>query len=842
MNFINIRNYKTFEESPRTFSNGPHNYIKPVEFEIENPVVRPKTIKTREKSGLTSDTCSVSACAGSEREKSPAVGLEPHGITSTAVASTTTAGMPLQAAFHRRWTTLSKASYSTEIDESIMNFTSRYRRKVDHEACVKFEEGDPYKQEFFSPGYPDRYPKDIDCYKVLEADPGMVLRVEFRDSFELEEHEKCENDYLDVHDGKYGYSRRLGKFCRAFPFPEITSSTRYLWLHFRSDGSIQGTGFRAVWKMIPRPTVKTPEPEECILNVTNHLEYIIRTSEIADRKKLAAEQGTEIDCVWNITVPEGYKIQITFPIFTLDKPNECDINYVQVFDKQPTMLNNPKIIQTFCGSIADLVTSADREAYLRFYVTKSAINSTFEAIMTAIREKGSGKDKDKGCTDDEFDCQDACISGNLRCNGRANCRFRFDEDPDICNKVNTGLDLHAPHVIIIIVVFTSILSGLVMVGLYNFIKVVIRDGRIIKGNYRESREKSLDELGRKSNPMIEPCTEIGGSDHHQHHHRHRHSSESPSLEVLANPKEQVSSVTVIDRDYARKRRSVSRVSLEVCDIHQSNNDSNATTERLQKETRDMEVQTRESIFDTGFILKPTAHPAFTTFGFQTPVSSRKQSLEYHPDHHYHHHAHPHHHAQPFTYHHHHHHLHRQEPGPCLQHSSTPPIVPAPHGFSGHGSVLYQPQDLAFLQRLGEATSPKRMATGVAGETELLNLSPSKYMVRQKTVGSGENYGFIFGADDNNSSEHTGSSATSSIRFGTAKPVKCPQVADSRFKTEAVIEVDQKRPDDHPREHESTQAQDSSVLTPSEKPEKPPGGGSLEASKASLVDDSAVVAS
>lgn len=33
------------------------------------------------------------------------------------------------------------------------------------------------------------------------------------------------------------------------------------------------------------------------------------------------------------------------------------------------------------------------------------------------------------CNDNEYDCEDAtCISIDLRCNGRVNCRFRWDED------------------------------------------------------------------------------------------------------------------------------------------------------------------------------------------------------------------------------------------------------------------------------------------------------------------------------------------------------------------------------------------------------------------------------
>lgn len=37
------------------------------------------------------------------------------------------------------------------------------------------------------------------------------------------------------------------------------------------------------------------------------------------------------------------------------------------------------------------------------------------------------------CKEDEFDCQDACIAGELKCNDRPNCRYRFDEDSDICH-------------------------------------------------------------------------------------------------------------------------------------------------------------------------------------------------------------------------------------------------------------------------------------------------------------------------------------------------------------------------------------------------------------------------
>ena len=96
------------------------------------------------------------------------------------------------------------------------------------------------------------------------------------------------------------------------------------------------------------------------------------------------------------------QIQMTFPQFHLDKPNECDINYLQVYDKDLTSINNPTLNNNFCGSIADLVTSKGNEAYLRFFVTKAAINSTFEAVMTAIRTKEKKDDGKFKCFQNFF--------------------------------------------------------------------------------------------------------------------------------------------------------------------------------------------------------------------------------------------------------------------------------------------------------------------------------------------------------------------------------------------------------------------------------------------------------
>lgn len=89
----------------------------------------------------------------------------------------------------------------------------------------------------------------------VPASPGMLIKLDFRDYFMMEG-ENCMYDYLEVRDGQHGFENLLGRYCgKNFP-PEITSKSRYLWLRFHSDESIEDRGFRAVWTMIPRPTYR----------------------------------------------------------------------------------------------------------------------------------------------------------------------------------------------------------------------------------------------------------------------------------------------------------------------------------------------------------------------------------------------------------------------------------------------------------------------------------------------------------------------------------------------------------------------------------------------------------
>lgn len=84
----------------------------------------------------------------------------------------------------------------------------------------------------------------------------------------------------------------------------------------------------------------------------------------------------------------NFQIQLTFSDpFKLQRPNECDANFVDVFKERTDMSSREK---NFCGSIADTVVIGTNTAFVRFYAEPKALNSSFEAVMTALRDRDPG--------------------------------------------------------------------------------------------------------------------------------------------------------------------------------------------------------------------------------------------------------------------------------------------------------------------------------------------------------------------------------------------------------------------------------------------------------------------
>ncbi|CAH1111293.1 unnamed protein product [Psylliodes chrysocephalus] len=382
--------------------------------------------------------------------------------------------------------------------------------------------------QFFSPGYPaETYTNNTDCVVVLQAPPGHLIKLDFRDWFHIESSPDCKNDYLEVRDGAHGFNTQLHKpFCgRTFP-PMMTSSDRFLWVHFKSDENIEFSGFKAVFEFIERPEEsKNPEARPCVFEHEQLDQHEFGKTDIDNETMdFYIDYDLPIDCLWSITVKPGWRIYLQFAEFSLEKPNDCTSNFVQVFSGKTDMASNDK---EFCGSIADSVMSKGSRMFVRFFSESKGKKTAFQANFTAYRELVAGKNQ-KCNEEEEFDCEDeTCIHKTLKCNQKYNCRFRWDEEDESCI-VAQSMTWSGDHIIIIMVIFSLILTGMCITFVYNCITKLIRDHRTIQEYIRQSREQQLNELEKQdqiekrsmksrtrshSSPSIDSSNRYDGSVH-----------------------------------------------------------------------------------------------------------------------------------------------------------------------------------------------------------------------------------------------------------------------------------------------------------------------------------------
>ncbi|CAO1392044.1 unnamed protein product [Diamesa serratosioi] len=517
-----------------------------------------------------------------------------------------------------------KSGHQKTLDDSL-----KYKRSAvadnslmdDPSLCEQFNKVNAASRQLYSPNYPGLYPNKSNCVVVIEAPAGHLIQLDFRDHFNVEPSDECKFDYLEIRDGAHGFSNQLGQFC-GHSFPDIiTSRDRWLWLHFKSDENIEYNGFKIVYEFIPRPTSLVYVEEACRFEVGGHEGWVNNTDVPKEKLDFIVEHNLQLDCMWVIEVQVGWKIQLLFNLFKLKKPNDCDSNFVDIFQGQTDI---PSRIQNFCGSIADSVTSKSNVLHIRYFSEAAAINSSFQILYTAYRDKpiipGST------CGAEEYDCEDnTCIDKHLRCNGRINCRFRWDEEA--CAKITNE---QSEHIKIIVVVFGIILSCMLLVFVVNCMRKIIRDHKVIREHIRQSRESKLDELGRHSTKLTKSREHIA-------------MAQLTKIPPPAFDLESPTSMNVNDNNHHYYREGTTMSSHKNGTRLDSKSDLNIRDQEIKtilgtsydddrhindSEMCDMACQTRESLFQPVFKNKVTQSPCplpgnlrFSTFGYDSSTPS-----------------------------------------------------------------------------------------------------------------------------------------------------------------------------------------------------------------------------
>ncbi|KAG7241748.1 hypothetical protein INR49_025213, partial [Caranx melampygus] len=105
-----------------------------------------------------------------------------------------------------------------------------------------------------SPGFPDKYPHNLECSFIIIVPPSMDVTLTFL-TFDLENDPlpggegDCKYDWLEVWDGLPGVGPQIGRYCGTRVPPEIQSSTGILSLSFHTDMAVAKDGFSARYNM-----------------------------------------------------------------------------------------------------------------------------------------------------------------------------------------------------------------------------------------------------------------------------------------------------------------------------------------------------------------------------------------------------------------------------------------------------------------------------------------------------------------------------------------------------------------------------------------------------------------
>lgn len=143
-----------------------------------------------------------------------------------------------------------------------------------------------------SPNYPNNYHENAECFYRIVTSAGSRLRITFIE-LELERTSDCRDDYIEIYDGRDTTAPSFGKYCEKPSPAHIETTANYAFLKFRSDITIGGKGFVLNYGTI------------CNNNLTGRY-GVIESPGYPDNYPLY------LDCLWNINVPKGNRINVTF--------------------------------------------------------------------------------------------------------------------------------------------------------------------------------------------------------------------------------------------------------------------------------------------------------------------------------------------------------------------------------------------------------------------------------------------------------------------------------------------------------------------------------------------------
>ncbi|XP_032593172.1 dorsal-ventral patterning protein tolloid [Drosophila grimshawi] len=277
-----------------------------------------------------------------------------------------------------------------------------------------------------SPNYPLEYTANKECIWRITAPTHHQVALKFQ-SFELEKHDGCIYDYIEIRDGSRSDSKLIGRFCGDKLPPNIKTHSNQMYIKFVSDGSVQKLGFSAALMLdvdeckfmqhgCQHICINTLGSYQCGCHAGYELQANGKTCEdacggIVDATKsngtLYSPSYPDLypnakECVWEVVAAAHHAVFLNFSHFDLEgtklQYTKCSYDYLVIYSKMHD--NRLKKIGIFCGNeLPPIVNSEQNILRLEFHSDRTVQRTGFVAQFTI--------DEDE-CAVNNGGCQHKC--------------------------------------------------------------------------------------------------------------------------------------------------------------------------------------------------------------------------------------------------------------------------------------------------------------------------------------------------------------------------------------------------------------------------------------------------
>lgn len=220
---------------------------------------------------------------------------------------------------------------------------------------------------FNSPGYPGKYPHLRDCYWTIGVNFGKKIRFQFA-TLQLETHENCSFDFLEIRDGELETSPPLAKYCSSTTPPPLVTSGSYAFIHFHSDDSLNDNGFHITYSSVP--------------GVPGCGGVFTASSGALTTPDFPNVHDHNLECDWLIRVAQGEHVKLTFTHLDIERSSPCRWDYVEVRDGSD---GRSPVVGSYCGNVLPPPhISTTHQLFIRFRSDSSIAGSGFRAEYTTL--------------------------------------------------------------------------------------------------------------------------------------------------------------------------------------------------------------------------------------------------------------------------------------------------------------------------------------------------------------------------------------------------------------------------------------------------------------------------